>query len=54
MKVWDITLKKLKNKFFVIFFLLIFTSAFASENLFNSAQSLYEKKEYEKSINAYG
>ena len=49
MIVWYITLMKLKNKFFVIFFLLIFTSAFASENLFNDAQSLYEKKEYEKS-----
>jgi len=40
---------KLKNKFFVIFFLLIFTSTFASENFFDSAINLFEKKKYEKS-----
>ena len=40
---------KLKNKFFVTIFLLIFTSTFASENFFDNAQNLYKKKEYEKS-----
>ena len=40
---------KLKNKLFVIFLLLIFTSTFASENFFDNAQNLYKKKEYEKS-----
>ena len=49
MKVWYITSMKLKNKFFVIFFLLIFTNTFASENFFDNAKNLYEKKEYEKS-----
>ena len=49
MKVWYITSMKLKNKFFVIFFLLIFTNTIASENYFDNAKNLYEKKEYEKS-----
>ena len=49
MKVWYITSMKLKNKFFVIFFLLIFTNTTASENFFDNAKNLYEKKEYEKS-----
>ena len=49
MKVWYITSMKLKNKFFVIFFLLIFTNTIASENFFDNAKNLYEKKEYEKS-----
>ena len=49
MKVWYITSIKLKNKFFVIFFLLIFTNTTASENFFDNAKNLYEKKEYEKS-----
>ncbi len=40
---------KLKNKFFVIFFLLIFTNTIASENFFDNAKNLYEKKDYEKS-----
>ena len=44
MKVWYITSMKLKNKFFVIFFLLIFTNTFASENFFDNAKNLYEKK----------
>ena len=44
MKVWYITLMKLKNKFFVTFFLLIFTNTFASENFFDNAKNLYEKK----------
>ena len=49
MKAWYITLMKLKNKTFVIFFLLIFTNTFASENYFDNAKNLYAKKEYEKS-----
>ena len=49
MKVWYTILMKLKNKLFVIFFLLVFTNTFASENFFDSAKNLYEKKEYEKS-----
>ena len=40
---------KLKNKFFIIFFLLIFTNTIASENFFDNAKNLYEKKDYEKS-----
>ena len=44
MKVWYITSMKLKNKFFVIFFLLIFTNTFASENFF--------EKEKEKNLNS--
>ena len=49
MKVWYITSMKLKNKFFVIFFLLIFTNTIASENFFVNAKNLYEKIDYEKS-----
>ena len=49
MKVWYITLMKLKNKFFVILFFLIFTNTSASESFFDNAKSLFEKKEYEKS-----
>ena len=48
MKVWYITSMKLKNKFFVIFFLLIFTNTIASEN-FLIMQKIYTKKNYEKS-----
>ena len=49
MKVWYITLMKLKNKFFVIFFLFIFTSVSATEDFFDNARNLFDKKEYEKS-----
>ena len=40
---------KSKNKIFIIFYLLIFTNGFASENYFDNAKNLYAKKEYEKS-----
>ena len=44
MKVWYITSMKLKNKFFVIFFLLIFTNTTASENFFDNATAVFLMK----------
>ena len=49
MKVWYITLMKLKNNLLVVSFLLVFTNTFAVENFFDNAKRFYEKKEYEKS-----
>ncbi len=52
MKVWYITSMKLKNKFFVIFFLLIFTNTTASENFFEIYEIEENEKETEKNLNS--
>jgi len=48
MKVWYITLMKLKNKFLILIFILFCSNSFAQENFFKDAQNFFKEEKFDK------
>ena len=48
MKVWYITLMKLKNKLLILIFILFCSNSFAQENFFKDAQNFFKEEKFDK------